>query len=106
MPSKLTSRKFWLATAAGLASIGGSIAGLATQNDVITAVGIGCTVASAAIYAAAEAYVDGKSVASSTSSVNTNITAATSGTASKTVVDSVFAEQPKQAANADGASNE
>lgn len=55
---KLTSRKFWLALAAGLASIGTSIAGLTTGDNTITTVGIVCTVASAAIYSAAEAYVD------------------------------------------------
>lgn len=55
---KLTSRKFWLALAAGLASIGTSIAGLTSGDDTIATVGIVCTVASAAIYAAAEAYVD------------------------------------------------
>lgn len=55
---KLTSRKFWLALAAGLASIGTSIAGLATGDNTVATVGIVCTVASAAIYAAAEAYVD------------------------------------------------
>lgn len=56
---KLTSRKFWLALAAGLASIGTSIAGLQSGNDTVATVGIVCTVASAAIYAAAEAYCDG-----------------------------------------------
>lgn len=55
---KLTSRKFWLALAAGLASIGTSIAGLQSGNETVATVGIVCTVASAAIYAAAEAYVD------------------------------------------------
>lgn len=62
MQSKLTSRKFWLAVAAFLASIGTSIAGLTSSNETIATVGIVCTVVSAAIYAAAEAYVDGKSV--------------------------------------------
>lgn len=57
---KLTSRKFWLAVAAALASIGTSIAGLTSGNETITTVGIVCTVVSAAIYAAAEAYVDAK----------------------------------------------
>lgn len=55
---KLTSRKFWLAVAAGLASIGTSIKGYQTGNNTITAIGIVCTVAAAAIYSAAEAYVD------------------------------------------------
>lgn len=55
---KLTSRKFWVAVAAGLASIGTSIAGFQTGNNTIEAVGIICAVASAAIYSACEAYVD------------------------------------------------
>lgn len=55
---KLTSRKFWIAVAATLASIGTSIAGISSNNETIATVGIVCTVASAAIYAGAEAYVD------------------------------------------------
>lgn len=55
---KLTSRKFWLAVAAMLGSIGASIAGLQTGNNTIASVGIIASVLSAAIYAAAESYVD------------------------------------------------
>lgn len=55
---KLTSRKFWLAVAAMLGSIGTSIAGLQSGNDTVVTIGIIASVASAAIYAAAEAYVD------------------------------------------------
>ncbi len=55
---KLTSRKFWISVAAFLGSIGTSIAGIATQHEVIATVGIVCAVLSAAIYAACEAYVD------------------------------------------------
>ena len=61
---KLKSRKFWMAAAAGLASIGTSIAGFATDNEAVATTGLVCTMLSAAIYAAAEAYVDGKSAAS------------------------------------------
>ncbi len=61
---KLKSRKFWVAVAAALASIGGSIAGVATDNTALVTTGLVCTMLSAAIYAAAEAYVDGKSAAS------------------------------------------
>lgn len=57
--SKLKSRKFWLSVAAFLASIGASIAGLTTDNKYITVAGVVCTMLSAAIYAAAEAYADG-----------------------------------------------
>lgn len=60
MRKKLNSRKFWISVAAFLGSIGASIAGIQTGNDVVTTVGIICGVASAAIYAACEAYVDGK----------------------------------------------
>lgn len=59
---KLTSRKFWVSVAAMLSSIAASITGLAIDNSTITAIGIVCSVASAAIYAAAEAYVDGKNI--------------------------------------------
>ena len=61
---KLKSRKFWVAVAAALASIGGSIAGVATDNTALVPPGLVCTMLSAAIYAAAEAYVDGKCAAS------------------------------------------
>lgn len=55
---KLTSRKFWLAVAAMLGSVATSIAGIQSGNETIVAIGTICGVASAAIYAAAEAYVD------------------------------------------------
>ena len=57
--SKLKSRKFWMSVAAFLASIGASIAGIATESKAITVTGIICTMLSSAIYAAAEAYADG-----------------------------------------------
>lgn len=55
---KLTSRKFWICTAAFLGSIGASVAALQTGNQVVAGIGIVCGIASAAIYAAAEAAVD------------------------------------------------
>lgn len=55
---KLTSRKFWLCTAAFLGSVATSIAGIATDNQTVAAIGTVCGVASAAIYAAAEQAVD------------------------------------------------
>lgn len=58
MKQKLTSRKFWLMTAAFLGSLGTSIAGVATANTKIAIVGVACSVLSAAIYAACEAAVD------------------------------------------------
>lgn len=66
MKSKFTSRKFWLSVAAFLASFGTGITGVATDNQIVTIIGMVCTVLSAAIYAAAEAYVDGKAVKSTT----------------------------------------
>lgn len=62
MNRKLTSRKFWICVAAMLASIASSIAGLATQNEVIASVGIVCGIVSAAIYAFCEAWVDSNAV--------------------------------------------
>lgn len=59
---KLKSRKFWISVAAFLASVATSIAGLATENNTVAIVGTVCGILSAAIYAAAEAYVDGKAV--------------------------------------------
>ena len=72
---KLKSRKFWMAAAAGLASIGTSIAGFATDNEAVATTGLVCTMLSAAIYAAAEAYVDGKSAASNMTYTTKQVTA-------------------------------
>ena len=55
---KLTSRKFWLCTAAFLGSIAASIAGITTSNETVAIIGTVCGVVSAAIYAAAEQAVD------------------------------------------------
>ena len=57
---KLTSRKFILSLAAFLGSLGMSIAGVKFDNPTITIVGMVCSMLSAALYAAAEAYTDGK----------------------------------------------
>ena len=62
MKQKLTSRKFWVCVAAMLASIATSISGSATQNEIIIAIGTVAGIASAAIYAFCEAWVDGKAV--------------------------------------------
>lgn len=58
MKNKLTSRKFWLSIAAFLGSIAVSISGIQTGNEIVTTVGVVCSVLSAAIYASCEAYVD------------------------------------------------
>lgn len=65
--SKFSSRKFLISLAAFLASIGSSIGGIVADNQTLTIVGAVCTVLSAAIYAACEAYVDGKAVKNETS---------------------------------------
>lgn len=60
--NKLTSRKFWICVAAMLASIATSIAGLTTDNQTVLVIGTACGVASAAIYAFCEAWVDHSAV--------------------------------------------
>ena len=60
--NRFTSRKFILCVAAFLGSIGTSIAALHTDNEKVATIGIVCAMFSAAIYAAVEAYVDGKAV--------------------------------------------
>lgn len=62
MREKFKSRKFLLSLAAFLASIATSIAGMTTDNQTVLVIGTVCGVASAAIYAFCEAYVDGKAV--------------------------------------------
>ncbi len=72
---KFKSRKFWICVAAALASLGTSIAGIATDNEVIAGFGVVCTVVSASIYAFCEAWVDASSAsATTTSKVTTNTT--------------------------------
>lgn len=60
MMNKLKSRKFWLSAAAFLGSIGTTIIGLASDNQLVATTGIVCSMLSSAIYSACEAYVDGK----------------------------------------------
>lgn len=60
--NKWNSRKFLICVAAALASIGTSIAGLATSNEKVAMFGVVCTIVSSAIYAFCEAWVDGKAV--------------------------------------------
>lgn len=62
MKTKLTSRKFWICVAAFLASIAVSIAGLHSNDTTVVAIGTVCGIISAGIYAACEAWVDGKAV--------------------------------------------
>mgnify|MGYP002515507065 FL=1 len=60
--NKITSRKFWICVAAFLGSVATSISGIATGNQTIATIGVIAGVLSAAIYAAAEAYVDARAV--------------------------------------------
>lgn len=85
---KLKSRKFWIAVAAFLASLGSSVAGIATQNETLAWVGAICTTLSAAIYAASEAYVDAASAEARQSITTTTVTATSN---SKETVDKILA---------------
>lgn len=59
---KLTSRKFWIAVAFFLASVGTSVKSLNSPNPIVQAIGIICgtlgTALSAAIYSSNETKVD------------------------------------------------
>lgn len=96
MMSKLGSRKFWMAVAAFLASVGTSIGAFATSNDTVAAVGIVCAMLSAAIYAAAEAYVDGQSLQSNANVTTTSTTKTISATSSnaKETVEKILVNDP------------
>ena len=83
--NKLSSRKFWIAVAAFLGSISASITSMANGNETIAAAGMICAALSAAIYVAAEAYVD----AARESSNVVNITASTTA---KEVVENVLSK--------------
>ena len=62
--SKFTSRKFLISVAAFLGSIGASIAAMQVGSEKVAIVGLVCSILSAAIYAAAEAYVDASAAGS------------------------------------------
>lgn len=85
---KLMSRKFLISLAAFLGSLGTSIAGLASSEPLIAGIGIICTMLSAAIYAASEAYVDAASVAS-----NTSQKIITASSDSRTVVEAALTDK-------------
>lgn len=91
MIKKLTSRKFWIAVAAFLASLGASISGFVTDDQVVIWVGVICTTLSAAIYAASEAYVDGKAASATITTVSTS-TAVNANTTSAATVDKIIAK--------------
>lgn len=68
MNNKLLSRKFWLSVGAFLVSVGTGVTGIATGNETMAMAGGLMAVIGTGIYAACEAYVDGKSAAASTTS--------------------------------------
>lgn len=84
---KFTSRKFVICLAAFLFSLGTGLSGLSQGNSRIIMIGGICCVLSAALYAACEAYTDGKALEAnqtqtvneiqSTSSVAQHLTAST-----------------------------
>lgn len=81
MANKLTSRKFWVAVAAALGSIGTGITGLVIGDLDLTKTGAFLLVLSGGIYAFCEAYVDGKSL-----SANTTTTSLSANTTDKAIV--------------------
>lgn len=78
LKSKLLSRKFWLAAAAFLGSIGSTVAGTATDNQALASVGVVCAMLSAAIYAAAESYVDASAQKANVTYTEKNVSATAS----------------------------
>ena len=89
---KISSRKFWMAVAAFLASIGASIGGMATYNENLAIAGAICAMLSAAIYAAAEAYADGKRAEANVTVTNitTTKTIGATSTTAKDVVEKIL----------------
>ncbi len=77
---KLKSRKLWLAIAAFLVSVGTGIGGIVVGDYSLATVGAIMAVVGAGIYQAAEAYVDGKSAASNTTSKTITATSADKAT--------------------------
>lgn len=75
--SKLTSRKFWVAVAAMLASVAEGIAAYFAGNETLMTVSAVCFIVSAAVYQFCEAYVDGAGAASSTVNVVADLSKAT-----------------------------
>lgn len=94
MANKLMSRKFWVAVAAALGSIGTGITGLVIGDLDLTKLGASLLVLSGGIYAFCEAYVDGKSL-----SANTTTTSLSANTTDKAIVAKALngeANEPKE----------
>lgn len=85
MKDKLTSRKFWLAVAAFLASAGAGFAGIAGNHETLAMTGGICCVLSTAIYCFAEAYTDGKGIMASADTTQTVKTVTATTSTAKTV---------------------
>lgn len=85
---KLKSRKFWMCVAAFLASIGSSIGGVVAGNEALQVAGAVCAMLSAAIYAAAEAYVDSSNVLA-----NGTQTSIAASTTAKEVVEAALTKE-------------
>ena len=87
---KFTSRKFLICLAAFLFSLGTGLSGLSHGNSRIILIGGICCVLSAALYAACEAYTDGKALEAQTTetyiSKTQNLNASTND---KTIVTSM-----------------
>lgn len=81
MANKLMSRKFWIAVAAALGSIGTGVTGLVIGDYDLTKLGATLLVLSGGIYAFCEAYVDGKGLAA-----NTTTTSLSANTTDKAIV--------------------
>ena len=62
MDNKYRSRKFLMCLGAALGSMGTTIGGLCTDNQVLTIIGAVCLAVSTGIYTFCEAWVDGKAV--------------------------------------------
>lgn len=80
---KLTSRKFLVSVAAFLAALGGGLAGVVSPDACAVLMAV-----SAAIYAACEAYVDGKAA-----SANVTTKTVTATSADKATVVAAFKQE-------------
>ena len=85
--SKFASRKFILASAGFLSGFGAGVVGIVIGDTDLSKVGAVCMAGRAGLYSAAEAYVDGQAVASSTTNTTTTLQATTS---SKEIADKVL----------------
>lgn len=90
--SKFLSRKFLISVAAFLAAFCAGVTGVLPPEWCTVGMAV-----SAGIYAASEAYVDGKSAgATQTISTTSSATSVTATSSSQKVVENAFASEPKQ----------